>query len=92
MFHIVFFVLNRSGQSLSPDSILSDFTPVLVEAAGGEKGSSGLCWHLCSSFWDFLAQTVVKQLSILRALLWSRVLHVVCKPLSALAPSLLEYE
>ena len=59
VFHIVFFVLNHFGQSLSADSILTDFPPMLVEAAGGERGSSGLCWHLCSSFWDFLARVLL---------------------------------
>lgn len=84
MFHIVFFVLNYFGQSLSPDSILTDFPPMLVGAAGGKRAfvgasvftpgislvSSSLSCKLCSSY----------------------VFHIMCKSLSALALDLVEYE
>ena len=40
-FHIVFFVLNYFGQSLSPDSIFTDFPPALVGVVGGKGAFVG---------------------------------------------------
>lgn len=84
MFHIVFFVLNYFGQSLSPDSILTDFPP---NAGWGGWWQGGLCRGLCLHPGISLLSS-----SLSCELCSGYVFHVMCKSLSALALDLLKYE